>query len=131
MATDNEALVLRAGKKVQVRGRVSRIGALRDGRMTFINFATNETKRFVGILDPRALALFLREFPEGLEKALVGKAVLIEGVITLYRGIPQIELKDPRQFRIEANRHNKGDGADSSQQTQAREEAVSRAPALA
>ncbi len=48
MATDREALVSRAGTRVKVRGRVSRVGALPDGRMTFINLSAKAREGFVG-----------------------------------------------------------------------------------
>ena len=101
LATDREALVSRAGTKVKVRGRVARVGALADGRMTFINFVGHGREGFVGIVRSSVLPSFAHVFPNGLEGALVGKDVLLEGVITLYRGIPQIELKSPAQLRIE------------------------------
>jgi hypothetical protein len=43
----------------------------------------------------------LKQFPKGLKSALVDREVLLEGVITLYRGAPQIELESPAQIRIE------------------------------
>ena len=100
-ATDSGALISRAGTRVKVRGRVARIGALPDGRMTFINFGDRGRDSLVGIVRARFLPRFADRFPNGLKSALVGKHVLLEGVITLYRGIPQIELESPAQLRIE------------------------------
>jgi endonuclease YncB( thermonuclease family) len=102
-ATDREALVARAGTRVRVRGRVSRVGALPDGRLTFINFSTNGREGFVAVVRASALPHFLKQFPKGLRSALVDKNVLVEGVITLYRGSPQIELESPAQLRIESS----------------------------
>ncbi|MGA7395426.1 MAG: hypothetical protein WBL40_10760 [Terrimicrobiaceae bacterium] len=101
MATDREALVSRAGTRVKVRGRVSRVGALADGRLTFINFSAKAKEGFVGVIRASALPSFLKEFPKGLRSALVDRNVLLEGVITLHKGVPQIELKSPAQLRIE------------------------------
>ncbi len=100
-ATDIGALVSRAGTRVKVRGRVVRLGALPDGRMTFINFDGRGRDGFVGIVRARFLPRFADRFPNGIKSALVGKLVVLEGVITLYRGIPQIELESPAQLRIE------------------------------
>jgi hypothetical protein len=100
-ATDSGALISRAGTRVKVRGRVARIGALPDGQMTFINFGDRGRDGLVGIVRARFLPRFADRFPNGLKSALVGKHVLLEGVITLYRGIPQIELENPAQLRIE------------------------------
>ena len=57
-ATDSEALVSRAGTRVKVRGRVARVGALPDGRMTFINFGGHGRDGFVGIVRARFLPRF-------------------------------------------------------------------------
>ncbi len=103
-ATDSGALISRAGTRVKVRGRVARIGALPDGRMTFINFGDRGRDGFVGIVRARFLPRFEERFPNGLKSALVGKLVLLEGVITLYRGVPQIELESPAQLRVERDR---------------------------
>jgi endonuclease YncB( thermonuclease family) len=101
VATDREALVSRAGTRVKVRGRVARIGALPNGRLTFINFTGTGREGFVGIVGSSVLPRLLSRFPDGLRNALVGKNVVLEGVITLYRGVPQIELESPAQLLIE------------------------------
>ena len=103
-ATDSGALVSRAGTRVTVRGRIARVGALQDGRMTFINFGGRGGDVFVAIIRARFLPRFQERFPNGLRSALVGKLVVLEGVITLYRGVPQIELESPAQLRIEQER---------------------------
>ena len=104
MATDREALVSRAGTRVKVRGRVSRVGALADGRLTFINFSAKAREGFVGVIRASALPSFLKQFPKGLRSALVDRNVLLDGVITLHKGVPQIELKSPAQLQIEGGR---------------------------
>ena len=104
MATDREALVSRAGTRVKVRGRVIRVGALADGRLTFINFSAKAREGFVGVIRASALPSFLKQFPKGLRSALVDRNVLLDGVITLHKGVPQIELKSPAQLQIEGGR---------------------------
>jgi endonuclease YncB( thermonuclease family) len=100
-ATEREALVSRAGTRVKVRGRVAFVGTLPDGRMTFINFDGRGRDGFVGIVRARFLPRFADRFPNGVKSALVGKHVLLDGAITLYRGIPQIELESPAQLHVE------------------------------
>ncbi len=101
-AADRQALVANAGRKINVRGRVPRVGALPDGRMTFINFESpGRGGAFVGIIRASFLPSFLERFPQGLKSALVGRRVILQGAITLYRGTPQIELESPEQLRIE------------------------------
>ena len=104
MATDREALVSRAGTRVKVRGRVSRVGALADGRLTFINFSAKAREGFVGVIRASALPSFLKQFPKGLRSELVDRNVLLDGVITLHKGVPQIELKSPAQLQVEGGR---------------------------
>jgi DNA/RNA endonuclease YhcR with UshA esterase domain len=47
------------------------------------------------------LPRFSERFPNGLKSALTGKSVVLEGTVTLFRNIPQIELEHPRQLRVE------------------------------
>jgi endonuclease YncB( thermonuclease family) len=101
-ATEHEALVANAGRKINVLGRVARVVALPDGRMTFINFESpRRGGACVGIVRASFLPSFLERFPQGLKSALVGRRVILQGAITLYRGTPQIELESPGQLRIE------------------------------
>ena len=100
-ASDRETLVANAGRYLKVRGRVSRVGRL-SGRMTFINFSGNaDGDGFVGIVREKFLHRFSERFPNGLKSALTGKSVVLEGTVTLFRSIPQIELEHPRQLRVE------------------------------
>jgi endonuclease YncB( thermonuclease family) len=100
-ATDYERLVANAGRHLKVRGRVSRVGRL-FGRMTFINFSGNPDRDgFVGIIRKKFLPRFSQRFPNGLPSGLTGKSVVLEGTLTLYRSIPQIELENTRQLRVE------------------------------
>ena len=100
-ATDREALIARAGHRLKVRGRVSHVGVL-PGRMTFLNFGDNRVKGgFVGIVREKFLSRFSERFPHGLKTGLVGKYVILEGMITLYRNTPQIELEDSDQLHVE------------------------------
>jgi endonuclease YncB( thermonuclease family) len=106
LATDRKSLISCAGTRVKVRGRVGRIVELPGKRLTFINFSGNGRDDFVGIVGRNAHSRFLKRFPQGLEKALLDQNVLLRGVVTLYRGIPQIELQDPAQLQIELKSEN-------------------------
>jgi endonuclease YncB( thermonuclease family) len=100
-SSDREALVARAGSRLRVRGRVTHVGVL-PGRMTFINFSDNRVKGdFVAIVRQKFLSRFSARFPRGLKTGLVGKHVVLEGTITLYRNTPQIELENCDQIRVE------------------------------
>ena len=89
-----------AGHNARVQGRVSRVSSLPDGRITFVNFDGNGREDFVAIVRSGSLAEFKKDFPEGLGVALVGKNVIIEGLITLYRDTPQIEIERASQITV-------------------------------
>lgn len=99
-AKDRKALLALAGHPARVQGRISRVTALLDGRITFLSFEGNGKEDFVAIIRAGSLGTVTKQFPDGLEQALVGKDVTIEGVITLYRAIPQIEINSPGQITI-------------------------------
>ena len=99
-ATDRDGLFASAGHPVKVHGRVVKIGVLPDGRITFLDFEGNKSGDFVGVVRSGFLPAFHEQFPDGLETGLLGKEVTLEGVVTLYRNIPQIELQHPRQIQI-------------------------------
>lgn len=100
-ATETEALVSRAGTRASVRGRVARVVSIGHGRMTFIDFAARSGEGFTGIVRASAFPDFVKRFPGGLKNGLEGRDVLLEGLITLYRGVPQIVLESPSQLRVE------------------------------
>lgn len=100
VATDRAGLLGGAGHPARVTGRIAKIAALPSGRITFVDFEGNQQGDFVGVIRSDFLPLFHEQFPDGLEKALAGKNVTVEGVITLYRNTPQIELQRPAQIQI-------------------------------
>jgi endonuclease YncB( thermonuclease family) len=99
-AKDRKALLAHAGQTARVQGRINRVTALLDGRITFLSFDGNGAEDFVAIIRAGSLATIARQFPGGLEQALVGKDVTIEGTVTLYRDIPQIEISSPEQITV-------------------------------
>jgi DNA/RNA endonuclease YhcR with UshA esterase domain len=99
-AGDRKTLLSLAGHKARVQGRVSRIGALPDGRITFINFEGNDREDFVAIVREGSLPALNKQFPDGLDQALTGREVTIEGLVTLFRSTPQIEIENPAQIAV-------------------------------
>lgn len=99
-AGDRKTLLALAGHKARVIGRVSRIGALPDGRITFINFEGNERQDFVAIVREGSLPALKKQFPDGLDQALNGREVTVEGLVTLFRDTPQIEIENPAQISV-------------------------------
>jgi len=99
-ATDRKALLALAGHPARVQGRINRVTALLDGRITFLSFEGNGSEDFVAIIRAGSLGAVSQQYPYGLEQALVGKNVAIEGVVTLYRDTPQIEVESSGQISI-------------------------------
>jgi endonuclease YncB( thermonuclease family) len=97
-ASDRRSLLALAGRKARVKGRVSRIGALSDGRITFLNFTGNSREDFVAIVRAGSLPALKEHFPEGLEQALVGREIVVEGLVTLFHDTPQMEIEKPGQI---------------------------------
>lgn len=99
-AKDRVSLLSSAGKPVRVRGLVGKVASLPDGRIVFIDFEGAPEDGFVAIIRADFQPVFRERFPEGLEKALVGREVMIDGVVTLYRETPQIELERTSQLTL-------------------------------
>lgn len=99
-ANDRKVLQALAGKRTRVQGRIGRVGALPDGRITFLGFEGNGNEDFVAIVRSGFLPVLKKQYPDGLEQALVGREVVIEGVVTLFRDTPQIEVESPAQISI-------------------------------
>ncbi len=95
---DLDALIASAGKRVRVSGRVGEIKVLPDGRLTFVNF-DGQSALTAFIRDDR-LDEVLGHSPENRPQALAGQTIVLEGVVTLYRNHPQIEIESPGQIHI-------------------------------
>lgn len=101
-AGDRKTLLSLAGHKARVTGRVNRVGALPDGRITFVNFEGNGREDFVAIIRAGSLPAVKKIYPDGLEQALVGREITIDGLVTLFRDTPQIEIESPAQISVSA-----------------------------
>ncbi len=99
-ALDLEELTDHIGKVAAVRGRLGHIGALPGERIVFLNFEGVPRGGFCGITHNTHLdalrAAFGPDFPYNLE----GEEVELTGLVTEYRGIPQVELKEPQQVKL-------------------------------
>jgi hypothetical protein len=99
-AVDRRRLLALAGHRARVRGRINRVGALPDGRITFLNFEGTARGDFVAIVRAGSLPALRERFPGGLAEALVGREVVVEGLVTLFRDTPQMEIAKPSQIEI-------------------------------
>lgn len=98
--TSRKELLALAGERVRVKGRINRVATLPDGRITFLNFENTGPGDFVAIVRAGFRAGLEDRFPAGLPAALVGRDVLMSGVITVYRDAPQMEIEDAAQIEI-------------------------------
>ncbi|HEC63536.1 MAG TPA: hypothetical protein ENI38_04035 [Candidatus Acetothermia bacterium] len=84
-----------------VEGEVAGVGTSRQGHV-FINLGNpypNEN-RFTIFIPARCVGRFEAQFGPRFWRSLVGKVVSAFGEITLYQGVPEIELCDPSRLVI-------------------------------
>lgn len=99
-ASDVKRLIELAGQSAIVRGEVVRSTTSEKGSITFLNFSSIPHHGFAAVLFPRYREAFAHiDFPN-----LQGKTVTIYGVVTLYKGQPQIRLTDSAQIELSAGR---------------------------
>lgn len=72
------------------------------GHPTFLNLGSDHpaTPRFDLVIWQENRGAFLEAYPEGPELRLDGARVCAAGTVELHRGVPQIELRDPRQIEV-------------------------------
>ncbi len=80
---------------VQLVGTVTAIHRSRSGRSATLNFDVDYRKAAVAYVPALAMA----RFPD--LDALVGKKVVIESPVSLYKGQPQVTLTRPKQLRVQ------------------------------
>ncbi|MGL4422373.1 MAG: hypothetical protein ACRCZF_17010 [Gemmataceae bacterium] len=90
------------GKKVQVQGKlIAMIGTNRNKTISYLNFENVPRGGVVGIVKKENLAAIEEKLGGTLQTQLAGKTVVLRGVITEYRGTPQIEISEAEQIQIE------------------------------
>lgn len=70
------------------------------GSPTFFNIGNAHpgTPRFDLVIWEENRGVFLEKYPEGPELRLEGRQVCAAGTVEMHEGVPQIELRDPRQL---------------------------------
>ncbi len=98
----NETSLLRsmAGHVAKVSGTIATTGALPDNRLTFLNFEGNQRGDFVAIIRGEDLPTVAAAFPGGRLAGLMGARIEVNGLITLHRETPQIEITSPSQLKV-------------------------------
>ncbi len=98
-ATETETIRRMVGRVITVRGRIDRVGATPSGSIYFLNFEGTRRGEFVAIVRADFVDTMERALDGRLE-GLAGREVLVSGVVTMYRDIPQIELTEATQLRL-------------------------------
>ncbi len=99
-ASEREAIRRSIGREAAVMGRVQSVRSP-GGKITFLNFAGSPRGEFVGIIRTANLPTLLEGFGvKDLKDALEGRNVELRGVITSFRGTPQIEVSSAAQLRV-------------------------------
>ncbi len=93
-AHDLKGLRARLLRNVKLVGTVTAIHRSRSGRSATLNFDVDYRKAAVAYVPALAMKRFMNL------DALVGKKVVIESPVSLYKGQPQVMLTRPRQLRI-------------------------------
>ena len=95
---DLDALRASAGRQIVVRGRVQEIAMNRgQGGLTFVNFGRGRNA-FCAVIHRNAMPKFVERFGESLEN-LRGLDVDLNGIVDVYRDVPQLILNQPAQVK--------------------------------
>lgn len=97
-ATDTKALKDAAGKKVTVKGEVTKTFATKS--VMLIDFKGN--RDFTGVIRKVDQDAINAAFSGDIGAALKGKTVLITGEIKLYKDKPEIEITESNQIQLES-----------------------------
>jgi serine/threonine protein kinase len=96
--SDTAGLLQRLGAGVRVKGTVQRIGESRSGEVLYVNFTGNSRA------DLSLVWFVSAESKEGIRSQLepfVARTIIAEGVVSEYRGAPQIEISALRQLSLQ------------------------------
>ncbi len=98
-AHDLTTLADHVGEVKRVRGVCAAAFAPKGGSVVVLNFDAEYQRAITAPIFKDHFAKWPGG-PAAIERALVGKTLLIEGLVTEYRGAPQIKLAHPGQVRV-------------------------------
>jgi DNA/RNA endonuclease YhcR with UshA esterase domain len=94
----DKAAVQAAMPTVTVAGVVSTVTSTDE--VVTINFQDTTDSRFYAVVLNNGRAAVEKAFDGDIAKAITGKTVHVTGVVTLYRGRPEIVISKPEQLTI-------------------------------
>jgi hypothetical protein len=99
-ATQTDLLKTKEGQTIRVFGVVRRIGESPSGNLQFINFGTRRGDFTAIVRRSNRAALSRTAVGSSFFESLPGKQVEIQGRVELYKGNPQIEIRQSSQIHI-------------------------------
>lgn len=85
------------GKNLTVCGYVESVNMSSKSKITFINYVKKDSP-YIGVIYAKDTINFTEYKPT---EFLTGKNVCISGVVSLYKGTPQIVITTPKQIRLQ------------------------------
>ncbi|MEO8150262.1 MAG: hypothetical protein ABI723_21690 [Bacteroidia bacterium] len=85
------------GKNLTVCGFVDNVGQSKSSKITFINFDEKDSP-YTGVIYAKDTVNFTEYKPM---EFLKGKNICISGVVSIYKGKPQIVVSSPKQIKIQ------------------------------
>ncbi|QDT14040.1 hypothetical protein [Alienimonas californiensis] len=98
-ARDLEALRGHVGTVKAVRGRCTAAFVPEGGTVVVLNFAENYHEALTAPIFDDHFAKWPGG-PAAMERAYIGKTLLVQGLVTEYRGAPQIKIAHPGQALV-------------------------------
>ena len=108
IVTETEKLKGLVGQEATVRGRVVDVFVPRSGSVTILNFFTGDARReFNVVIDKANLEAVNAAHNGDVAAAVKDQVILVTGMVSEYRGNPQIKIEKPEQLKIEPAKEEK------------------------
>ena len=96
------------GQDAAVRGKVVEVFVPRSGSVTILNFfAGPERREFNVVIDKANIDAVNAAFNGDVAAAVKDQTIVVTGMVSEYRGNPQIKVEKPEQIKIEAAKEEK------------------------
>lgn len=86
------------GKQTSVKGKVVEVFVPNSGSLAIMNFGKDNKKCFKVVIRKKDFEKF--GGIEDIKKKYAGKEVTVDGKVTMYQSLPQIELTVPSQIKV-------------------------------
>ena len=103
IVAEKDKLKGRVGQEATVRGKVVDVFVPRSGSVTILNFFTGDARReFNVVIDKANLDAVNAAHNGDVAAAVKDQVIVVTGMVSEYRGNPQIKIEKPEQLKIEA-----------------------------